>query len=518
MNYSPPGRYVWDAWYMPQDGKVHAFFLQARRSDGLSDGDEARIGHAVSTDLVHWRTCTDTVGPDPVNPIDDGQPWTGCAVWHDHRAWMFYTMRGSATQLREQHIGLAHSQDLAHWSRAAGNPILSPDPRWYATSASPVPGVLDCRDMLVVRDTERNRWLGFFATRVPGEELPHTSAIGCAWSEDLLQWNQLPPAFVPGTMACVEVPDVFELNGLWYMTCLTGHIYGNRGVFTDPNITHGTVYAYANRPEGPYRLPSDDNVLIGARYTAPISCRSVLFEGERYMLYTDRERSPSSDTGHLTFGTLTAPKRVHASGDGTLQLMYSSRMEACASDGWFTPESWGLDDPHPWGQIWPLRSCAWRVGGHGPDACTEHVIHGTSQSGWSVLLAHCPVTDAIIECDIRMDRCASAGILVHAVNHMQGAVVAIDTRRGEVVYTDAPRFEFVEARCTAIPADGWRRLRVVLRQEHVEVYMDDSLRLAFTRYTGIGGDIGLYVDRGHAMFRRFRVRQLALPSEEPEGG
>ena len=47
MNYSPPGRYVWDAWYMPQDGKVHAFFLQARRSDGLSDGDEAHIGHAV---------------------------------------------------------------------------------------------------------------------------------------------------------------------------------------------------------------------------------------------------------------------------------------------------------------------------------------------------------------------------------------------------------------------------------------------------------------------------------------
>ncbi len=508
MHYSPPGRYIWDAWYMPRYDEVHAFFLQARRSDGLSDGDEACIGHAVTTDLLHWQSCDHAIGPDADNPMDDGQPWTGCTIWHDGRAWLFYTMRGSASQLREQHIGLAWSFDMKHWSRYPGNPVLTPDPQWYATLEAPVPGVLDCRDMQIIRDTVRERWLGFFATRIPGRELPETAAIGCAWSHDLIHWQQLPPAFVPGNMACVEVPDVFEINGVWYMTCLTGHIYGNRDIFTDPNLAHGTIYASAERPEGPYQAPTGDNALLGARYTSPISCRSVLFHGERYMLYTDRERSPRCDTGNLTFGTLTTPKRIHAYQTGKLELRYSNLIEACSTGDWLTPESWGIDDPHPWGQIWPLPSCTWRIKSEESDAFSDIVVHGTCRTGWGVLPAHCPLSDGIIECDIQADRCASAGILVHAVNHMQGAVVCIDRERCEVMYTDAPRFEFTESRRTDIPANGWRHLRVVLYQEHVEVYLDDSLRLTFTRYTGIGGDVGLFVDRGHAVFRRFRILKL----------
>ena len=49
---------------------------------------------------------------------------------------------------------------------------------------------------------------------------------------------------------------------------------------------------------------------------------------------------------------------------------------------------------------------------------------------------------------------------------------------------------------------------MVNRLEHLEVYVDDILKLAFSRYRGIGGDLGLFVESGSAVFRNLRLREL----------
>jgi hypothetical protein len=51
---------------------------------------------------------------------------------------------------------------------------------------------------------------------------------------------------------------------------------------------------------------------------------------------------------------------------------------------------------------------------------------------------------------------------------------------------------------------------LVNRLEHLEVYLNDELRLAFSRYHGLGGEVGLFVDRATAHFEGVRLRELAV--------
>ena len=507
-NYAPTGLYVWDAWYMPVAGEVHAYHLQQVRDQQATDtAANAVLGHAVTRDLIHWEERPAAFGPDPANPRDDLQPWTGCALWHKGRGHLFYTMRGSADGGRLQQIGMATTHDPDRWERHASNPVIVPDPRWYAVEGNPIPQLVDCRDLIVVADPAGG-WLGFYATRIPGDELPQTSAIACARSSDLIHWSHLPPAFAPGMYACLEVPDVFELDGRWWLTCLVGHFYGNRGFWSDPNLVCGTMYAVSDRPEGPYRELAD-NALIAARFTAPLSCRSFLFEGRRYVLYTDRERAGRSDAGDMRFGTLTTPKELRTDED-RLYVAYSDRVERLVSEELIGPARPPVKETaDPWGQLWAKSSARWTWG---------ETIVGESASGWGVELLTPRVESFIFEATITLERGMAAGLAMRVDGKFQGAIIALEPHEGVVAYYEAPAFDFTEKRRTALPLGRPVRLRIVNRIEHIEVYVDDDLRLAFSRYRGLGGQVGLFVDRGRASFTdlRFRTLDLSACAKDPK--
>jgi len=510
MNYAPRGLYVWDAWYMTLGGHVHAYHLQRRRPGAdVSDMVHNSFGHAVTSNLVDWEQRGVAFGPDATDPIDNHQPWTGCALWHEGRGYLFYTMRSLEDGGRIQRIGLARTTDPDRWERYAHNPVIEPDPRWYADAQRPVPGVVDCRDLIVVGDPTGKGWFGFYATRQPGRELPQTSVIACVYSTDLIHWEHRPPAFAPEKYACLEVPDVFELDGRWYLTCLTGHLYGNRGIWSDPNVVGGTMYAVASRPEGPY-VELDDNVLIAARSTFPISSRTVAFEGERHLLYTDCERTNHTDKGGITFGSLSTPKTLGTDGD-RLIARYSPRIESHV-----TGEPIGPDcPPHPSndntvrGQLWQMPSASWKWSGSW--------ITGSCRSGWGIAPLDIAADSFIWEATIVLGhQTAAAGLMLRmktkTVLSMKspadGCVVALDAKDQTVIFAEVPLFDFIEKRQTRIPTGRPIHLRVVNRLEHVEVYVDDDLRLAFSRYCGLGGTVGLFVDRGDARFSGLRLRIL----------
>ncbi|MFA5206436.1 MAG: hypothetical protein WC708_18720 [Lentisphaeria bacterium] len=500
MNYSPKGMYIWDAWAMPTpDGRLHLYHLQRARTPEAAK-DEDAFGHAVTADLMDWQERPACLGPAAGNPDDDIQPWTGCALWHQGRGYLYYTMRGSRNQAREQHIGLATATDPDVWTRHPGNPLITPDPALYATAERPTPGVVDCRDLIVVKDPAGPGWYGYFATRRPAKTLPGSSVIGCAYSDDLVRWRQLPPAFAPDKYACIEVPDVFQLDGRWYMTCLTGTVYGNRAIFSDPHVHFGTIYAVADRPEGPFHELAD-NVLVGAgSYAAPLSVRSFPWEGGRYILYTDRERAGRTDAGGPGFGTITTPKLLKAKGE-RLVAAYSPLVERKVTEerriDWDAVKKRAGE---AWGQTWPLQSGTLETGA---------VIRAANPDCWSIFPISGKIDSFILEAEVTLQG-AAAGFCVRMFDHWNGDFLILDAERQELVYAAQPLFDYLERR--RIPVEQGRRynLKAVSRLEHLEVYVDDVLVMAFARYRGIGGEVGLFVDRGAAVFENVRLRELAV--------
>ena len=99
------------------------------------------------------------------------------------------------------------------------------------------------------------------------------------------------------------------------MTCLTSNGHGNRGSFSDPHVVRGTIYAVADRPEGPYREPAGGNLLLGGDTTAGGTVCSVELEGKRYAIFNEGAR-------------LSPPKEQNVSVDGRHRHMWNSRQNA----------------------------------------------------------------------------------------------------------------------------------------------------------------------------------------------
>jgi hypothetical protein len=116
----------------------------------------------------------------------------------------------------------------------------------------------------------------------------------------------------------------------------------------------------------------------------------------------------------------------------------------------------------------------------------------------------------ILEANVHLERGVAAGFALRIFAQMRGSVVALDATEGAIFYSEIPAFDWEEKRRTPITTGRTYHLRVVNRLEHIEVYVDDELRLAFSRYRGIGGDVGLFVDRGRVHFSDIRLRELAV--------
>jgi len=492
---------------MPIKDQVHCFHLvwpEFRHGGGSKGRDWRWIGHAVSHDLVNWETLPPALGPDKANPQDNGQPWTGCAVWHAGTSYLFYTMHPIERMLEQDRIGLATSKDAIYWQRWPDNPVITPDERWYATLAGPVPGLQRCRDLSIIPDLQGG-WLGFYAARLNQKgELPELNCVACVYSYDLIHWQHRSPAFIPRKYCVSEVTEVFPLDGRYYMTLLTGNNYGNRGLFSDPYVTTGTIYAVADHPEGPYQEGAD-NVLLGANHFGPLSARTVMFEGHRWLLYSDHERYGSTDSGHSVLtGTLTTPKLL-AVRDGRLVALYSERIEQCVTEKL-------VDEQHP--PIWlpyPARTGFPELLSHWQDEA-DGCVTGEMQYGVDERIAAGMLDNGILEVEITLERgAAGLAFRLEQSGFWQGfgASVVVDIERQVIEYQEEADFDiYREIRQVPVPHGRPIHLRIVLRREHIEAYVDDVLILAFPRYRYMQGGFGLLVDRAKANFRNLRVRRL----------
>ena len=126
-------RWAWDFWIADTGSDYHLFFLNAPRSLGDPNlrHHRAVVGHAVSSDLVHWEELGQALRPGPEGAWDDVAIWTGSVVRGDDAWYMFYTGSSKSEGALIQRIGLATSPDLMTWTKHPANLIIEADPAWY---------------------------------------------------------------------------------------------------------------------------------------------------------------------------------------------------------------------------------------------------------------------------------------------------------------------------------------------------------------------------------------------------
>ncbi|MDR1703457.1 MAG: hypothetical protein LBS19_02060 [Clostridiales bacterium] len=505
MNYHPEGMQMWDAWYWAEGSEVHAFHLQrlrpgSKRSEAESDG----IGHAVSSDLVNWQERPVALLPGLPGDRDDMGLFTGCTHGANGRHYMFYTMRGSRDNGRVQSIGAAVSDDgdLNVWTKYSENPVIVPDKQLYASPDNPaLYGTVDCRDLCIVNSPDGKGYYGFFAARVPSEEMPLGAVIACCYSEDLLHWKQLPPAFQAKRFAIVEVPEVFFLEGRWYMLMLCNNEYGSRDIFpAEPRLTMGTVYAVADRPEGPYRL-QDDYILMASETYNGISCRTVMFKGERMVLYTSIDRSAPFDSASPCMGVLSTPKRL-AVQNGRLRMLYSTLIEAQKRERILhigTPEYIGRL-PYETPGLWPVKDGA---------------ITGSAGTAWARYMFEAKSRAFIYTCSINIRQGVGAGLVFKAApNGYGGCVFMLNAEKQEVQFLRLPNLFILDSRSFEIEFNRTYSIRVVSKEQYLEMYVDDELILQCVHYASRDGYLGLITDRAEVRFKDPEAYMLDCPLDD----
>ena len=320
MLYEPEraDRYLWDTWLLWAEGRYHLFHMQKV----AGEADSLEIGHAVSDDLVRWSALEPALTLGPAGAWDRFRFRTGTVVPHGGRYHLFY---GAAPDMIDR-VGVATSADLRRWERDPGNPVAVADPRWYEHDATArANGAVAWRDPCVRRDGDG--WIMYLAARLNAGPPGGRGTVATLRSPDLRRWEVGPPLDVPRGYAVMEVPDVFELDGRWFLLHSTSHRMGSRFPTCDPNLTAGTFVLWARDPQGPYERPPRD-VLVGSpahRMTAYVA-RTAETPLGRIAYYHNAYPPPDDGNARRPRGSVALPKALAADERG-LTLRYLPLLE-----------------------------------------------------------------------------------------------------------------------------------------------------------------------------------------------
>lgn len=243
-----PDSWVWDLWTIEHDGVAHMFFLHAPRTDGDPELRhwQARVGHATSTDLRTWHVHGDALAPGPPGSWDDASTWTGSVVRDGDRWAMLYTGTSSGEDGLVQRVGLARSDDLHRWVKHPG-PVIEADPRQYEQLDLEVWHDQAWRDPWVVRGAD-GRWHALLTARARSGPPFERGVVGHAVSDDLVDWEVLPPVSTPAGVGQLEVPQLVRAGSRWALVFASDEAtQGSAGLGGT-----GTFHLLSDHPFGPF--------------------------------------------------------------------------------------------------------------------------------------------------------------------------------------------------------------------------------------------------------------------------
>jgi beta-fructofuranosidase len=390
-----------------------------------------------------------------------------------------------------QTICKATSTDMKSWDKSGGNPLISPDPRWYET--------VDWRDPYVYRDEEAGCFKMLISARLKEGPQFRRGCVAVATSDDLEKWEVGPPLASSMLTHCPECPEIFKLGDWWY---LIESRYSER---------MQTVYRVAKSPEGPWESRKLDS-LDGRRFYAAKSTT----DGERRVSFAwiPFRKHHGPKRSWVWGGELGSPRELISLPDGTLTCRLLPDVDA----------SYAAPISH---EIRPVLG-DWS-GGESP--------HCNATGSYAFAFLDGPDRDDVL-LDVVIEptpNTESVGVLIEprGGDHLDsGYSLAIEPMKERVVFDRWPAAmdplwdslvlnerhgievsqeidnPLVERPLAFAPADGRYRVQILRNGSAIECFVAGQVVASFRIYDISNTDAwGLFVQEGAATFHDLKFRK-----------
>ena len=461
--YKPEHARVGDVIPFYDQGVYNLFYL---KNWGDYDGPDRKPGwHRLTTvDNLH-------MSGDTATGIRGG---TGCLVKAEGLYHLFYCVFRSDPQ--RQYVCHAVSEDMENW-RALPEDTFGPDERLYLPT--------DWRDPHVFWNEEEGCWWMALCAQSRGRTR-RRGCVGLCKSRDLSHWTCCEPLYSPeSAMSGYECPDVFRMNGWWYL------------VYSQYTDGFRTAYRMSSSPNGPWLRPRVDAFDGRAFYAAKTGS-----DGERRFLYG---WNPTRETDEYQFnprgydgmdcntwdwgGTMIVHELWQAE-DGALYVKpVPAVLEAVNRPIPLSPE--------PLTGKWERTERGWRV---------------DAPYGYAAMLAGDMRPTWRLSVDVTLSRHTTRfGVALRVdEDFAEGYYVTVDLARGRLELQTPVRmterggkmFPYeVELERPLPPNDGRSfHLDIVAEGTVLEVWLNRSVALSARMYDRTGGGFGLFVSEGGASF------------------
>ncbi len=422
------------------------------------------IAHHVSRDLLHWEARPNVVEPGRAGEPDCHNNATGCVVEQAGRFYLFYT--------GNQNVCLATSDDLDHWSKHQGNPVVQGDDKLYERA--------NFRDPFVFYYEPDKLWWMLFGTRTMETPGQRAGCVGLAKSKDLLNWEMQPPLWSPRIGPHCDCPQLLEAAGCWWLLYLQ----------------RNTRFRACDSPAGPYRRHATRN--LGTMLAAAGSRPG--FDGTRWISFPFVGRQQGeSEAGDFEYaGPLAIPRQLSFSVRGGVAERPANEVLAAVRA---LPD---LGDPFatatPVTGQWTLSTGS-RAG-----------VESTSPAGGLLLLPALP-SDVYLEFDLALPQKDSDFhlILRATPDLLHGYQLALHPRTGQASLRPISIWDIdrvMVSRSMTIPAGKLLKVRVFLAGSIVEVFLGDRVSLTARLYTRREGLTGFEFRDGVGAIRNLQWRSL----------
>lgn len=466
------------------DGLYHLFHLVLPNHDF--------IAHAVSADGMTWRRVKNALFVGDPGAWDDDMLWTMHVTADPDRPgmWrMFYTGLARAEYGRVQRVGLARSADLYRWEREGeGYPLEIPAEHYEATVDEGRHWV-SFRDPFFFHDPESGARLLLAAGRVKDGPVIRRGCVSLARETTPDRFEFGPPLYKPGLYDDVEVPNLFEFGGRYYLL----------GSIREDTKVH---YWHSDTIEGPYENFYDNVLMPAGNYAARI-CRN----SGRLLLFNFFTRTETVQGREFVKKLLPPPKEIVTGPSGRLRLKSYH----------------GFDDVVTEKRQIAAAECHPLYGN--PHATIEQRNSGlftSCRSGYEAFLLPGHYGDFRLRAEITLEGQGKCGLVLRCNEEGDGYYLSLDLVKGVAQMrawgaNPHPEFEHAfkyeqlqEAHFLGSGHGPWK-IEVVAHGMYLEVSIDGYVTLSLVDEAYAEGGLGFYVESASLGLHHVTAEHLARP-------